>query len=382
MIVWGSLTAALTFGVLASREAAAQGISVTPSVTTTEVYDSNLFFSPTNREADSITRITPAFDIAYRSTRATLLARSALDIERFAEHPELTRAAAGERAATDLSVKATARLTLSAGADFLRTQTPGELNTVAGLAFPRAWAERVGARMSATRQFDPTSTGTLAYAISDDRLQGGLEVRTQDVALTSERRVSPRDSVVVRGRIDEWSFSVPTSSPTAVLSYLVSAGWKRSLTEHFSFLFVSGPRITNASLMADVDASLAYHRRPMDFSIGYARTQTAVLGLSGAADVESLTTAVAVTTRSEMTVRLVPRIFRTMAPGVRATAARMIGQLERPIVSGLSATVMVDTSVQTGNLYSGVASGTIPRRLVMLGLVVRARKPHEVAHAR
>ena len=64
----------LTLGLVFLGEAIAphpvraqQLFHLNPSIAVTQVYDSNLFFTTSDRQADSIWRVTPAIDAEYRS---------------------------------------------------------------------------------------------------------------------------------------------------------------------------------------------------------------------------------------------------------------------------------------------------------------------------
>src|SRR5712664_250487 len=68
------------------------GFQVSPLFGTAQEYDSNLFWAPFNRQADFITRVSPGVESEYRSPVLNLVGRYTLDVERFADHPELTTA--------------------------------------------------------------------------------------------------------------------------------------------------------------------------------------------------------------------------------------------------------------------------------------------------
>src|SRR5436190_427516 len=77
---------------------AQQMFHLTPSIGVTQVYDSNLFFTTSDRQADSIWRVTPAIDAEYRSMPWTLIGRYTLDAEQFTQHPELNTVHARQQA--------------------------------------------------------------------------------------------------------------------------------------------------------------------------------------------------------------------------------------------------------------------------------------------
>jgi len=128
---------------------AQQMFRLNPSVSVTEVYDSNLFFTPSDRQGDSIWRVSPAIEPEYRSMPWTMVGRLTLDAERFAAHPELNTIQAREHAALDLRYRPAPRWTFGTVTEFSKTQTPGELNVLTAVTLARANA-RPGAGRART----------------------------------------------------------------------------------------------------------------------------------------------------------------------------------------------------------------------------------------
>jgi hypothetical protein len=120
-----------------------------------EIVGRYLFFTSVDRQADFITRVTPGVLSEYRSLRLALRGRYALDVERFAAHPELSGMDARQQAAIAVSYRPTPRVAVAADAEYSTTHTPSELNAETGLIWSRAEAERVTAHSSITRHLDP-----------------------------------------------------------------------------------------------------------------------------------------------------------------------------------------------------------------------------------
>src|SRR5947208_13459094 len=74
---------------------------VTPSVASSQEYDSNLFATFVAPQADFMTRVSPGIEAEYRSTPLTFLGKYTLDVERFERHPQLTTADGGQHASID-----------------------------------------------------------------------------------------------------------------------------------------------------------------------------------------------------------------------------------------------------------------------------------------
>ena len=129
--------------VMAPRPSRAQNVfQMRPLMTTAQVYDSNLFFTKSDRQPDFITRVSPGLLSEYRSPRLNLEGRYTLDLERFADHPELSAADARQRAAINFAYRLHSPVVFAGDAEYSTTHTPSELNADSGLFLSRARAER------------------------------------------------------------------------------------------------------------------------------------------------------------------------------------------------------------------------------------------------
>jgi hypothetical protein len=345
--------------------ARAQGIvSVSPLFGTAQVYDSNLFSTPSDRQADFITRISPGVQSEYRLPLLTLLGRYTFDIERFAEHPELTSIDSRQHADIDLSYRPTERLALSADAELSKTQVPAELNEVTSLTYTRASAQRVAAHVSITRQLDTVTAGTIDYVVTEDRLAGGFAIQTHSATVEADHHLSSRDTVKVSYKLQQFFFE--TSSAT---SQVLGLGWTRAITQQASLSIDGGPRVTNGSAAPDLSAAVHYRIKTGELSAAYARTQTTVIGLTGVVDAQSLTTTAAWSLGRSLQIRVSPAFFQSAQAGPPADVYHLAFDVARPIASGLSLDVAFDGYRQHGSLYAAFANGTIPRYDVMVKLV-------------
>jgi hypothetical protein len=110
---------------------------VTPLFSTSQRYDSNLFSTALDPQGDFITRVSPGIEGEYRSPRFSLMGRYALDLERFATHPELSTADGRQQATIDLRTSRSRRLEFAVDAAYTRTRTPGDLSAGTGLTLAR-----------------------------------------------------------------------------------------------------------------------------------------------------------------------------------------------------------------------------------------------------
>jgi hypothetical protein len=352
---------------------AQDAFQVSPLFGAAQEYDSNLFSTPFDRQADFITRISPGVQSDYLSPLLTMSSHYILDVERFANHPELTAMDARQRAAMELAYRPTRRLALAADADFLQTQTPSELNAETNLTLTRAKAERVAAHTSITRRLDMTTAATVDYRFSESRITGGPEIRSHAATIGAEHHRSSRDTVSVNYRFHQFSFE--TSSAT---SHAVALGWTHAITHRASFSVDGGPRVTNGSPSSDLSASIHYQFQPGDLSLAYVRTQTTVIGLEGIADAQSVSLTAGWKPRPSLQVRLAPAVFRSTNAALRADVYQLMATVERRIAAGLSLDVVINTNLQHGSLFAALANETIPHQQVMIRLVAAppGARPH------
>ena len=363
----------------ADRAAAQEALRVTPSLTTSEVYDSNLFSLPSHRTADLITRVTPGIDSEYRSTLLTAFGRYSVDAERFANHVELTRADARQHGAVGVEYRPTRRLTLAADGELSTTQNPGELNAETGLTYTRATARRITAHSAVTRQFRRITTGTVDYSFTDDRL-AGLEIRAHTARIGTEHHVSSRNTVTLDYRLQQFVFD-DTAATLSTTAHSLNVGWARAITRRASFSLAAGPRVTNGAPAPEASASIAYQLRSADLSLAYARTNTTIIGLAGTAAIESVTADATWSAGRSLHGRVSPGYFQSTHAQLRARVYRMTAEIDRRIAKDLSLGVALEDSIQRGSLYPALAGDTIPRRAVVIKLVAaappRSRETHE-----
>ena len=344
------------------------GVHVTPSVSISQQYDSNVFSTPATPEADFSTRATAGVELERTSVVWTGSARYVQAMERFTEHRELSSAAARQRGTLALRYRPSTRTSWIADAEMWRTETPSELNEATGLSVSRASAQRVLAHSSFSRNLSPVTSGTIDYTVTQDRLAGHTSAATHDAVAALERHRSTRDTVVMRYRFREFMFT-PSSTPAfASTSHAVTAGFSRDVTRHFRLMVEAGPRLTNTTPGADVSASLHYDRVP-NLSVSYARSQATVIGFTGVAEVQSLSASIEGPLWSALRVRLSPGLFRNALGSTRTDAYAVALDVTRPFAYGLSVDFSVSSNLQRGGLNPGMPNRLIDRHVVLIRLV-------------
>jgi hypothetical protein len=334
-------------------------------MSTAQFFDSNLFFTTMARQSDWITRVSPGILSEYRSPLLSLRGRYVLDIDRFANHQELSGADAGRHGAIDFSYHPTRRVALAADAEYSATHTPSELNTETGLGLSRARAERVAAHSSFTRLLDRSSAGTVDYMFTQDRVAGGAEILTHAATIGAKHRLSSRDTVSADYQLHQYLFGT-----AALTSHGLRLGWTRGITERSTFSIEGGPRVTHGSPAPELSASIRYRFSPGDVSLAYARTQATAIGLVGIADTQKVSAAAAWSPRKSLRMQVAPAFFRSAHGGLQADVYQLSFDVARRIVPGLSLDTVMTADVQHGKLSADLANETIPHQNVMIRLVV------------
>ena len=370
-----ALALVLFYEVMVPPAARAQGIfQMKPLLTTTQLYDSNLFFTRTDRQADFITRVSPGVLSGFWSPLLTVRGRYSLDVERFADHPELSGMDARQQAVLDFAYRADAPTALSGGAEYSSTHTPSELNAETGLIPSRARADRMGAHSQIVRHLDPATAGTIDYQFTQDRIEGGIAVLTHAATIGANRRLSSRSTVSADYRLHQYYFGM--SSPT---SHELRVGWTRELTERSTFAIDGGPRVTDGSVAPELSASILYQFGPGALSVAYARTQTTALGLAGIAETQRVSATATWSPQRSLRMQISPAFYRSAQPGLQADVYHLAVDVARQIAPGLSLAAVVNTYLQRGRFSASLANETIPHQEVMIRLVVEPARSHALA---
>jgi hypothetical protein len=356
---------------LVPKAAPAQGFfRATPAFAVAQVYDSNLYSSSFDRQADFITRVTPGIAFEYRSRRWTVSDGLTADLEHFAGHPELKGANARQHAVMSVDYRPTRRLLLAAGTEFSNTHTPSELNAATGLTFTRAQARRIAANSAIRWQLNRIATGALEYRVTEDRIVGGLASRTHAGILRAERHISSRDALSVRYHADQSVFGFDEAAVSRATSQALIVGWSRAIARQGRLSIDAGPRITNGLAASEMSGSVQYRLGSVDLSLAYSHTQTTIMGLPEMARTRSVTASTAWTFGRLFDVRVSPAYFRSAHTTLRADVYRLAGDIACRIADGLSMAVALERNVQHGDLYTGLSRPTIPRQTLMTRLVI------------
>src|SRR6059036_3549885 len=165
---------------------------VVPSLSIGEVYDDNLFFSPSSRrQSDWFTRVSPSILAGYQSTPLTLMARYTFDSEFYNRHQELTTAQMRQQGSIELKSRPSPSLSLSTIGNYFQTRTPFELNalTGTGVAVRRVRADSYSANPSLEYRLDSLTKAKGDYLYSKYLIQGGTSIDSHITSLDLDRRI-------------------------------------------------------------------------------------------------------------------------------------------------------------------------------------------------
>jgi hypothetical protein len=297
-------------------EAEAQpGFYATPSLSLAEVYDDNLFSTPTRRQRDFITRVSPALEAGYRSAPLTLLGRYGFDAELYAEHPELNDAQTRQEASVDLQSRPTPTLRLGLTGLFRETQIAGELNLESGLTTGRVRGQRVSLAGAAGWRLGPRTEVSAEAEAADDELEGGIGTKTYTAGGRLERELTARDA----GRLGYTVRRFVFDGDETQTSQAALVGWRHAFTPRTSLELSGGPRFTDGSVDPEVSASFRHELRGGELSLMYARTETTAIGQVGTLTTDSATALAVWEPRRSLRVRAAPSVVRVEQAGLDAT---------------------------------------------------------------
>jgi hypothetical protein len=349
----------------------AQGaFEVRPSVTVTELHDSNIFSTSVDPQSDFVTRLNPAIDIESRRSSLTWFGRYTFDAERYVAHSDLTDMAARQHGSFGVSYAPTSRLSIAADAELSTSRIPGELFVETGIILPRADAARAAARSSLTRHLDPRTEGTIEYSFREDQVEGGLTARSHSGGVTAERRLTTRSSLTFDYRAEQSVFgSGPEPSTSSVMSHALGLGWTRAMTPRTRLTFTAGPRLTDGQYSPELAAAVDHRRDAAGFALTLQRTQTTMVGVSRPVQVENVAARLVWGRARGPRLRTTCALFRTSVEPLH-TYVRSFGVgFEYPIGRTLSADVAFDSHSQSGRLHPAAADASIRRHTTWIRLV-------------
>ena len=328
------------------------------------MYDANLFATPASRapHADFVTRFAPAFEVGYLTVPIELEARYEMQAERYFDHPNLNDSLAGHDAAATMRFLPNERFNLSLGAQFVRTQTPGELNIQSQLMVGRAPAERRAVTSTAAFNWSHLTSIAAAHRFGRDELLGTFASTTNTSQLGIRHRTSDRS--VYRADYELRHVDFDGGSP--IVSHVITAGRSYAITPRTAVEIAAGPRFTEGLIRPEITATLRRQAAWGELSLAFSRTELTAIGEEGAIDVHRL----AASGRYEVTRRLTVTATPALTRNVRGERRAPVYMLDVASAFELNRRVLLTAAGRIGR-QDGTLSGphdSIPSQSVAVKL--------------
>lgn len=256
------------------------GLVVTPYVSLETLYDSNIFAAPSQRESDTILRLSPGIGVGYRSTRSTFDFSYTFDSERYSRHSDLNSWQARQAGLIDGTYAFTDRFTGGLSGNYVETYYPGELAPVTGVELTRTRATYVAARPTARYQFNPRTYADLFYDRAREHVAGGVTSFISTASAAVVRDLTRRDRLTFQYQTYWFDFSTGTSP----MSRVFTLGWRHNFSRETSVSLVAGPRDTDGHTIADVYAAIRHVTQSAFQTFAYTRSQLTLAGQTGVYD--------------------------------------------------------------------------------------------------
>ena len=359
--VWIAACAAATMPAAASADSS---LYVTPSFSIGRVHDDNLFSTPTDTQADSIWRFSPALEAGYESESLTTAGYYTFDAERYAHHTELDSNEARRSSAVNLRYQATPRFSLAFEGDYTSTNSLAEFAPGTIVEPGREHARVLTLTPSLRYQFDELTAGSAAYTSSRQELFGSPDTDIDTAALGLEHGMSRRDTLAVDFTGTHYVFGPGDT----VESRALTAGWTRTLTPQTSISLAAGPRDTEGRMSTEVSAGLQQTLESGRFTLNYIRTETAVVGQAGTVDSRGITAMLDFTFDVDYEVQILPSYTSDTSQSLRADVTRLDLNLSYKFGKDASLVGSYQFNRQRG-LLGGIGNPEILDHVIYLGLV-------------
>jgi hypothetical protein len=341
-------------GALSPTRAPAQtvpaGYYLTPSLSVAEVYDDNVFYTPSPRTHDFLTRISPGLKAGYQSAPLTVEGSYAFDSEIFTRRSELTTPLMRQRGLIELKATPDQVFTLSISGAYFQTRTPTELNLQTGLAVGRVRAERYTTNPALTYRLDPLTTAKGDYTYTKDLLAGFTTIDSHIVNLALDHRLSPRDTVGPGYIGRQFQFS----GFPEVTAHAFALGWSHELTPLTTFTLRGGPRLTEGTVdrLPEASASISHKLKSGQLLLSYASSLTTVFGLATPVTAQGITATATTELLSKLQLSATPAFYKVSRENTfKATVYVMNLEVSRQLTKTLVLAASYQFSLQHGSLF-------------------------------
>jgi len=303
----------------------AQTLTLSPSLTLSEEYDDNVLLSPTNRQSDFVTSVSPGVRLEFREHPWTVTAAGSLRGMYYARQPELNSSTAHRQGSLAIEFRPTPRLTASLTDTVVRSLDPGEVDPETGIITGRFASTKNTLTPAVSYQIDPLTHLRLHYSFSTLRSDSPLaqESDTHTPGLFVQHQFTPRTSGTLR-----YAFSrLQAENRPARDAHLPAVGFAHALSPTIRVSADAGPLFRerpDGSTEITPGGRLQYEQEFSRgrFVLAYDRSAR-VAGVRGeAATTESLQGTVTLEAARAVTLRLEAGVRTTREP---QTAVDFVG---------------------------------------------------------
>lgn len=260
------------------------GLVVTPFVTLSTLYDSNIFAAPSQRETDTILRLSPGVGVGYRSTRSAFNFLYTFDSERYSKHSDLNSWHARQVGLIGGTYAFTNRFTGGLSGNYVETYYPGELAPVSGIVLTRTRATHISFRPTARYQFNHRTLANFFFYRAREDVSGGVTNYISTASGAVNRDLTRRDRLIFQYQMYWYDFSTGTSP----ISRVFTVGWRREVSRDVSLTLVAGPRNTDGRTIADIYGAISHNTPSTTQTFAYTRSQISLAGQAGVFDTRFL----------------------------------------------------------------------------------------------
>lgn len=294
----------------------AQGITLSPSLTLSEEYDDNVLLSPTDRQSDFVTSVSPGLRLTITEYPWTVTAAASLRGVYYARRSDLNSSTDNRQGSLTIEFLPTPRFRASLTDTLVRSLDPGEVDPATGITVGRFPSTRNTVTPAVSYQLTPLTHLRLHYSFSVLRSDSPLaeESDTHEAGLALQREFTPRTTGTFR-----YTFSrFEVEGTPARDAHLPRVGLAYALSPTIRLSADAGPLLlerADGSTEITVGGSVQYaqefeHGR---LSLTYDRSAGVTGALGEVATSQSLTVTVSLSATRDLTLGL--------ESGVRASEA-------------------------------------------------------------
>ena len=310
------LLALLLGGILAGGGglAWAQTLTLSPSLTVSEEYNDNVLLTPTNRQGDFVTSVSPGLRLELREHPWTVTAAGSLRGEYYASQSELNSSTDNRQGSLAVEFRPTPRLTASLTDTYVRSLDPGEVDPETGIITGRFASTKNTVTPAVRYQLTPLTHLRFHYAFGSLRSDSPLanESDTHELGLLVQHQFTPRTAGTLRYTASRFQ----AEDRPARDAHLPAVGFTHALSPTIRVSADAGPLFRerpDGSTETTPGGRLQYEQEFARgrFALAYDRSAR-VAGVTGeVSTVQGLTAAVTFSATRDVTVAL--------ESGVRAT---------------------------------------------------------------